>query len=406
MGRTLNSAQLTKSFIESKVSQIQIMSKYLNIPIDVIQECVTKNKLIKSVFRDDDENGSMGFAYNQKGKLKVRDFGGTCFFGDIYDVVGYVMEQHYNKPINPSIKSHFYAILVHISRTFKDIIYGKEKDEELDGEIAISIKPTTNKAIIDIVSRNWNNADVAYWDRLNVSVKHLNSNFVIPVNQYFINRKDGDYPKYTYDKKDPCYAYIIGKNRNNILLVKLYFPYRNRAKQIKFITNSNVLEGLLNLELDNYDYIIITKSSKDRLSLGSYIHNLFYGGLIQDRIGVINVPSENYKLKEHEYSYLKSKLSSKGLILSLFDFDYTGRVGARYLKTIYNIPYLFITNGMFGLADYKSKDFTDLHTIYNKEKIKEFILKTLEYVELNKPRYVEESNVTDQQRLLYNELPY
>ena len=77
MKRNANTSKLTKAFIESRVSQEEIVSKYLDIPLEVVRDCVEHNRLIKSVFRDDDTDASMGFKYNAHGKLKVRDFGGT-----------------------------------------------------------------------------------------------------------------------------------------------------------------------------------------------------------------------------------------------------------------------------------------------------------------------------------------
>ena len=58
MRRSVATSVLTKNYIESKISQELIMSKYLDIPIDVIIDCINNNTLIKSVFRDDDNNGS------------------------------------------------------------------------------------------------------------------------------------------------------------------------------------------------------------------------------------------------------------------------------------------------------------------------------------------------------------
>ena len=91
MIRNINTAKLTKTYIEGKISQELIVSKYLDIPIEIVRRCIDTNTLITSVFRDDDNNGSMGIQYNAKGRLKVRDFGGFGFFGDVYDVVGYVL---------------------------------------------------------------------------------------------------------------------------------------------------------------------------------------------------------------------------------------------------------------------------------------------------------------------------
>ena len=384
MKRSIATANLTKAYIESKISQESIVSKYLNIPIEVVNDCIANNHLINSVFRDDDENKSMGIQYNAKGRLKVRDFGGYGFFEDVYGVVAYVLSLIYERKIETNNKQDFYFVLKHIAYTFRDIIDGKEVDENLTPVIASAInKGKTKRAIIDIVPRSWNKYDKDIWGRWGVKLDYLNTHFVIPVNQYYINRTVDTDPKYNYKVKDPCYAYMLGRNRQGINLVKLYFPRRNRRTELKFITNCNVLEGLPNLELDNYDYIIITKSSKDRLSIGSHLlSNPLYGGADKLNIGVINLPSENYKLKQIEYDWLVKKLKDDGMIVSLLDFDQTGRQGAKYLEETYNIPYLFITRGEFGLPNFNCKDFADLHDKFNISQINKFIEDTKKYVEL------------------------
>lgn len=386
MKRTPNTINLTKEYIESKVSQELIISKYLDIPIEVIQECITKNTLIKSVFRDDDATGSMGIQYNVKGRLKVRDFGGFGFFEDVYGVVAYVLSIAYERKIETSRKEDFYFVLKHIAYTFSDIIDGKVVDPNVDALIAHALhKAKTKKAIIEVVPRSWTNKDKNLWAKWGVSLGYLNTHFVIPVEQYYINRGVDTKPKYYHKDKDPCYAYMLGQNRQGIYLIKLYFPLRDRHHNAtKFVTNCNVLEGLYNLELDNYDYVIITKSSKDRLSIGSHLSaHSFYGGASGKlNIGVINLPSENYKLKQNEYDWIKRKLKDDGIIFSLLDFDETGRQGAKYLYDTYDIPYMFITRGELGLPDYECKDFAELCERYTDNEITNFINETLTYVEL------------------------
>lgn len=384
--RTPNTSKLTKSFIESKISQELIVSKYLDIPLDVVKDCIEHNHLIESVFRDDDVNKSMGIQYNAKGRLKVRDFGGFGFFEDVYGVVAYVLSIVYNRQIETNNKEDFYFVLKHIAYTFSNIINGKEVDPFVDDSIKAAIQQgKKRRPIIEVATRSWNKYDKDIWGKWGVSLSYLNTHFVYPVDQYYINRTRDTEPKYYYKSKDPCYAYFIGQNRKGISLIKLYFPLRNRKTQLKFITNCNVLEGLPNLELNNYDYIIITKSSKDRLSLGSHLetHPLFYGGRESKlNIGIVNLPSENYKLKENEYQYLQRKLAEDGMILSFLDFDATGRAGAKYLKETYDIPYLFITRGEFGLENFECKDFSDLHDRFTITQINSFIKDTLKYVEL------------------------
>ena len=282
MKRNIFTTNLTKTFIESKVSQESIVSKYLDIPIEVVQDCIAHNHLINSVFRDDDNNKSMGIQYNAKGRLKVRDFGGYGFFEDVYGVVAYVLSLVYERKIETNNKQDFYFVLKHIAYTFSDIIDGKEVDPNLQPIIANAIaKGKSKKKVIDLVTRSWNKYDKDIWGHWGVELSYLNSHFVVPVEQYYIDRTVDSDPKYYYKAKDPCYAYMLGTNRQGIRLIKLYFPRRNRRTELKFVTNCNVLEGLLNLELDNYDYILITKSSKDRLSIGNHLmHNPLYLSLI------------------------------------------------------------------------------------------------------------------------------
>lgn len=402
MRRNVNTSKLTKDYIESKVSQVSIMSKYLDIPVEVINDCIEHNTLIKSVFRDDDVTGSMGFTFNKKGRLKVRDFGGFGFFEDVYGTVAYVLSLVFERKIEPNNKQDFYFILKHIAYTFSDIIDNKEIDYNIDPDIKKALaKGQQHKAIIELVPRSWNKQDKEIWNSWGISLNYLNTHFVIPVEQYYINRGVDSDPKYYHKAKDPCYAYMLGQNRRGIYLIKLYFPLRNRSKELKFITNCNVLEGLLNLELDNYDYILITKSSKDRLSIGNHLSNtpLYGGSGAKLNIGIINLPSESYKLKQIEYDYLRNKLKPNGMMFSLLDFDRTGRTGAKYLKDTYNIPYLFITRGELGLPNYECKDFADLHNKFSNKEIDNFIRETLTYINLKYDRiqssFIEEEGLSD-----------
>ena len=254
MKRNINTSRLTKDYIESKVSQITIMSKYLDIPVEVINDCIDNNVLIKSVFRDNDTTGSMGFTINKKGRLKVRDFGGFGFFEDVYGTVAYILSLIYERKIEPNNKQDFYFILKHIANTFADIIDNKTVDDNLSSLVQTAIKKgKQKKAIIELVPRSWNKDDKAVWNKWGISLGYLNTHFVLPVEQYYINRSVYSDPKYYYKPKDPCYAYVLGQNREGIYLIKLYFPLRNRTTTLKFITNCCVIEGLLNLELDNYD---------------------------------------------------------------------------------------------------------------------------------------------------------
>ena len=351
MGIGIKSAKLTKQYVLSKVSQVTIFATYLNLSNTTVQNCIDNGELIVSPLRED-VHPTCGFAYDRKGKLKFRDFAGY-FWGDCFDLVALVMSNIYKKEYDIGEKADFIKVLKHITFTFKDIFYGKEKDITLISEINNSIVELKNKKnIIELVIRPWNVYDKEYWNRIGVDLQTLNINFVYPIDQYYINRKINPEPKYYYNHNDLCYAYLLGQDKQGINNIKLYFPNRDK-KSTRFITNCNHLEGIYNLDNYNYDIIVITKSTKDRLAIRCWWeHNSFlYGGL---KVGLINIPHETYKLRQNEYDWLTSKLSNNGRIISLMDRDKTGKLEAKYLKDNYNIIPLLIPK------EFNSKDFAEL----------------------------------------------
>ena len=383
MGRSINSNDLSKKYILDKVSQVSIFSKYFNLPIQVIQHCIDSGELILSPIRED-RRPTVGFRYDNKGKLKMRDFAGY-FFGDCFDAVGYILSIINKEKISVNDKNGFLKILRHITFTFKDIFYGDEIDSTITQQIKDAIDTSRNtKTIIDLVVRNWNEYDEIYWKEIGVNLQHLNLNFVYPIEQYYINKNINPEPKYYYKVSDPCYAYFLGKDRNGINNIKLYFPNRDKHSASKFITNCNHLEGIYNLDRNDYNYIVITKSSKDRLSIGCTIQSIFpYGEVPNIKIGIINIPHETYKLRNNEYDWLKSKLTIDGKLVSLMDNDKVGILEANWLRRVYNIIPIFIpiTSGCKDFAEYRAKNSItiisenikqSINYINNYESIKDF----------------------------------
>lgn len=377
MRRTITNGNLTKEFILSKISQVSIFSAYIGVDAEIIEHCIDTGEFISSPFRVD-EHPSFGFRYDNRGKLKAKDFAGY-FHGDCFDAAALVISEIIHKNVDISNKGWFIFVLKHIAYTFRNIIYGKDKDENIEVIIAEGVNAARNrKPIIEFVPRQWNNYDKNYWGKFYVPISYLNTNFVYPVDYFYINRKVNPEPKYYYenDRKDVCYAYILGQDKKGIYNIKLYFPNRKHGT-IRFITNSNCLEGLLNLELNEYDSIIITKSTKDRISLRAYLDaidlSISYGGTALRTIGLVNIPHESYKLKQNEYDWLRAKCPN-GLILSLMDNDNTGYREAIWLRNNYNIIPLCIPR------EYEVKDFAELRSKYSIETIKELINLSYNYI--------------------------
>ncbi len=361
---------LTKEFIFSKVSQEMIAAKYLNIPVSVVNECIENNTLICSPLRYD-RHPTFGFIFNDKHKLKMRDFSGV-FSGDVFDLVAYILSSMMNRQINVAIKSDFYLVLKHIAYTFRKIIYDGEVDEEneiLLQQVIEKIK--SSKPIIEIATRDWNAKDKALWAKWKIDLHWLNTHFVYPVDQLYINRYCQPNPKYGYKSTDPCYAYVTGLDSKGIYNIECYFPLRDRSQGTKFITNHNGLVGILNLDKSKYDIIIITKSYKDNLALSKWLYSFpLRGNLSESQIGVINVTSESYVLKDYEYQWLQSKLNEGGMLVSFFDCDLTGVRGANRLRRDFGIVPIIIPRS------YGAKDFSELIQEYSEEMINLFIEQT------------------------------
>lgn len=377
MGRNINTENVNKNFVLSKVSQITIFSTYFNIPVEIIQHCIDTGNLICSPIRDD-VHPTVGFRYNNRGQLKMKDFAGY-FHGDCFDAAAFVISRIENRVININSKGDFIYVLKHIMIAHKPFFYGGQTDTTLTEAIKLSIdRIRKKKPNIELVVRDWNKYDEDYWNKFGVNLPYLNKHFVYPVEQYYIERSINPEPKYFYDPKDVCYAYFLGHKKGYLPSIKLYFPNRPHGTT-RFITNANHLEGIYNLYYNDYDFIVLTKSSKDRLSLGCTWESLSLGyNKSPLKVGFINIPHETYRLREFEYNWMISKLNYEGKLISLMDNDRTGMEEAQWLRKTYNIKPIIIPKEL------GAKDFAELRSKYDITQVTDFIKQTIYYINYGK----------------------
>lgn len=366
---------LTKDFILSRVSQEEIFAKYLQIPIDTIYDCINHNSLISSPLRYD-ENESFGFRYghnNKQYKLRARDFGGY-FWGDCFDLVAYIMSRVKDRQYNVAVKNDFYEVLKNIAITFKDKVYGKNvNQDELNTNLSGALKLTlSTKHIVEVVPRQFDMNDIKLWNKWHLTQSDLERYGIYAVEQYYIDRYSQPEPKYYYTRQDPCYCYVLGVDNNGVYNIKLYFPLR---KQFRFITNCTILEGLDMLDDKDYDCILITEATKDRVAIDNIIKPFLLQGDL--KIGIINIPSASYTISKSEYEYLQSKLLPTGIIIFFGDNDPAGRKAARIHNEKYDIPYIFISRGHLGSTNYGAKDFCELLELYSLQTVTELVEKTV-----------------------------
>lgn len=125
MKRNISNTILTKDYIFSKVSQVTIFSVYTGISVEDIQYCIDTGEFISSPFRED-THPSFGFRYDNRNKLKGRDFAGY-WWGDCIDAAATVLSEIVHKQIDISIKSQFLFVLKHIAYTLEILFMDKIK---------------------------------------------------------------------------------------------------------------------------------------------------------------------------------------------------------------------------------------------------------------------------------------
>lgn len=364
--------KLTKDYILQRISQEDIFAAYLELDHSTISYCLSStSNLIKSTIRKD-KDPTCGFKYSGT-KLRFKDFNGF-FWGDCFDLVGHLIQVDCNSP------QGFAIILDDIAKRFKLHKYQTDNKVYVPStikELPLPVAPEFTE--IKIGARNWNEIDADYWGKIYLTKGALKSGYVCACQTVEINNTlYYDYAERPDD--DVAYAYYFGnEEKSGKPIIKVYFP---RRKKRRFIMNKPVLEGLIDLQAARVG--LITKAYKDVLAIRNLTRNVF-------DLDVIGLPSENYLITEEQKNFLWTKFDH---IVTLLDFDFTGRNTAWKYRTVYNIPSLFLTNGKINTINYGSKDFTDYLAKNKKDKTMELVSKSYDYV-INKytlPDYDERYN--------------
>ena len=207
------------------------------------------------------------------------------------------------------------------------------------------------KAFIQVRSRRFTDAELAYWGAYHIDQKTLIDNNVFGVKELFLDRKR--YPL----RGDLCFAYMFEDDKHNVSW-KIYWP--ERKKQDKWISNCphDLMSNINKINSGN-DYVIVTKSKKDEMVLSLFLPH------------VCSVQAESiFSINQNNLSTLQSCTN----VFINFDSDETGVKSSRY----YN---------QFGFKwincpkDYKDpkgkpiKDFADLGRYYGIETVMAYFRK-------------------------------
>lgn len=333
--------KLTKQYILDRISQEEIMEKYLGVPVnkETLQGCSVKSPLRV------DNSPTCNYWYNENGKLRFRDWSGH-FHGDCFDVVAYRLG------VGTS-KKEFMLILHTIAKDFRihkyteynEVINYNNKTKEFFN----AKKKVKSIVIYKIIPRQIEIHDRRYWGRFNINENILRAYYVYFAQEIYMSKDGLPFVNiYRYNPKDPAYCYYGGKDNRNIDIWKIYFPMRKAKGEIGFLSNGSFLQGKHTLTTDRV--CVINKSLKDVMALRS--------------IGIQGVaPStETSLITKQDYLFLKSRFD---FIVSCMDYGIEGKLDragismAKQLRDIYGITPIMFTNGMFGSKNYTGKDTSD-----------------------------------------------
>lgn len=321
---------LTKEFILDRVSQEDILEKYLSIP-------VIFNKLQKSGIRKDPKP-SASFQRKTDGSIIYRDFGDDSIKGDCFNVVCNKYHCSFQDALK-IIAKDFKLLDINISKNEIIRVYKPEilKDPEERVIVPIQIK-----------RKEWTKKGLDFWLKYGITKDILDFYNVCMISHYWYNKQIRFVSDCTFAYYFKSYEY------------KIYSPYE---EVYRFITNTNCLQGYNQLP-DKGDLLIYTKSLKDIMLFFKY------------NIAATATQAEGNMLFEKDFKELNNRFDRS---LLFYDFDYAGIRGSGQIKRRFDIPRIALSNGRYGTTNYGSKDLSDYYEANGDKKTRELINKIKQY---------------------------
>lgn len=245
---------------------------------------------------------------------------------------------------------HIYKdMILNNEHNYKRFIESKTIDYSYD-----RVKTKSKKSIIKVKTCAWKKEAKEYFKQYGLTSKQIKKFKIFPIDKVWINDK----LIWTYSPHDPAVGYYFGDDEKGNQRWKIYFFNR---KHYRFVGNTNRINGWVQLP-EKGEILIITKSLKDVACLDIF------------DIPAIAMQNETTIPYDYIIDELKEKFTN---LISFYDFDYTGIVNANKLKKLYDIPYMFLTNGRFGTEDYSAKDFSDYLKLRGKKDAKSLLYKNI-----------------------------
>lgn len=227
----------------------------------------------------------------------------------------------------------------------QDFELGLTTKKPITAKIVKFAKPEIKEeVVIRIKKRDWNKDDLNFWYTQGISIKTLQKYNVYPISHFWTK----DSQLFPITVSGLAYGYRIADK------FKIYQPFN---KEYKFITNypSNYIEGFLQLNYDNNDLLIITKSLKEVMWFKENLN-----------IEAVAGKSETTDIPVEYINLFKDRFKR---IIVFLDPDPAGYAQANKYKELYGFDYTTIHPELnLGV-----KDPTDHNKEYGTEKTIELV---------------------------------
>jgi hypothetical protein len=302
---------ITKEYLLEKNTQETYLSYYLGIPV--------KKGLFKSPLRND-QKPTCSFYTNKRGDIIFKDFSGE-FYGNFIDVVRHIFKCSYFEALEIIAKDFGYLnnkinINIPVAKPF--------------------IKPDITKIQVEL--KDFTKEELLWWKQYGITLNILNKFNVYSCKTIFLNDNIFSFS----DKNNFIFGYF--RKDTELERWRIYMPFR---KEYRFISNwtKDMIQGGKQLQ-ENGEYLVITKSLKDVMTLYSF------------NIPAIAPCSETFFINDSQLLNLKDRFKQ---IFLLYDTDLTGIKNMNIIRRKYSdIKCLWIPK------KYKTKDISDFYKTYGR----------------------------------------
>jgi hypothetical protein len=320
--------KLTMQSVLDKITEYDIFRWYMP------DKSWKLNRVTYSPYRN--ESNPSFIIGNKNGNLSFIDFADTSKRGDCFEFVKTLHNLSSMDDVLKLIDRDFHLGIASgvVTEEYKKIVSAYKQPEDLGKRYSL----------IQVITRKFNNDELAYWNSYHQSLQDLRDNNVYAVKKVFLNKS-----LFAIKDNELTFGYFYDGHW------KIYRPFAD--KKVKWVPNNVPITAMDGKEdIKNCEIAFINKSKKDYMVM----KKLFPCSCAVQNEGIGCFSEENIE-------YLRA--NSKKQILS-FDSDVTGVANSQQITKVFgfgylNVPKKYLTEGI--------KDWADLAKIHGMEVIENYL---------------------------------